>query len=231
MKFIGHLDVMRYFQKANIRANLDMAYSEGFNPHQIMSFASPLGVGITSEGEYFDIQVHSTKSSKESIAALNATMVDGIKVSGYKLLPDDAKKSMSLIAGANYMVYPKYDDHLSDWDSLEKDIQDFLSKEEITVTKKTKKSETELDIKPFIYEFKNTVFQNEAFDIPQKSAFYLFVSTGSETNIKPELVLNAFYESLGKTFEKEKFQIHRLDMFTKEDDKFISLGDLGEDIE
>ena len=37
MRFIGHLDIMRYFQKAMRRANIDIAYSEGFSPHQIMS--------------------------------------------------------------------------------------------------------------------------------------------------------------------------------------------------
>ena len=58
MKFISHLEVMRYFQKAVRRSGLDVAYTEGFNPHQIMSFAAPLGVGQTSESEYFDIELH-----------------------------------------------------------------------------------------------------------------------------------------------------------------------------
>ena len=48
MKFIGHLDVMRYFQKAIRRADIDIAYTEGFSPHMILSFAAPLGVGLTS---------------------------------------------------------------------------------------------------------------------------------------------------------------------------------------
>ena len=59
VKFIGHLDVMRYFQKAIRRAEVDIAYSKGFSPHQIMSFAAPLGVGQTSESEYFDIELPS----------------------------------------------------------------------------------------------------------------------------------------------------------------------------
>ena len=42
LRFIGHLDVMRYFQKAIRRADIDIAYSEGFSPHQIMTFAAPL---------------------------------------------------------------------------------------------------------------------------------------------------------------------------------------------
>ena len=83
MKFIGHLDMMRYFQKAVRRANIDICYSEGYSPHQIMSFAAPLGVGITSDGEYFDIEVNSSLSSKESIEAFNQTMVDGVEVTSY----------------------------------------------------------------------------------------------------------------------------------------------------
>ena len=55
LRFIGHLDVMRFFQKALRRAGVDVAYTTGFSPHQVMSFASPLGLGIDSFGEYMDI--------------------------------------------------------------------------------------------------------------------------------------------------------------------------------
>ena len=54
LRYIGHLDVMRYFQKALRRAGLDVAYSQGYSPHQLITFAAPLGLGVTSEGEYFD---------------------------------------------------------------------------------------------------------------------------------------------------------------------------------
>ena len=67
LKFIGHLDVMRYFQKAIRRADIAVCYSEGFSPHMIMSFAAPLGVGLTSDGEYMDISVKSAPSSAEAV--------------------------------------------------------------------------------------------------------------------------------------------------------------------
>ena len=75
MKFIGHLDIMRYFQKVMRRADVDIRYSEGFSPHQIMSFAAPLGVGLTSNGEYMDIEVLSTDDSKTMVRRMNETMV------------------------------------------------------------------------------------------------------------------------------------------------------------
>ena len=63
MKFIGHLDLMRFFQKAIRRSKIDIKYSEGFSPHQIMSFAAPLGLGIESFGEYMDIELVSDEIS------------------------------------------------------------------------------------------------------------------------------------------------------------------------
>ena len=86
MKFIGHLDVMRYFQKAIRRAEVNIRYSEGFSPHQIMSFAAPLGVGITSKGEYVDIEVLDTENSKKMVDRLNAVMSEGFEILEYKLL-------------------------------------------------------------------------------------------------------------------------------------------------
>ena len=90
MKFIGHLDIMRYFQKVMRRADVDIRYSEGFSPHQIMSFAAPLGVGLESRGEYVDIEVLSTDSSKEMLRRINENMVEGMEALSYKALPDDA---------------------------------------------------------------------------------------------------------------------------------------------
>lgn len=98
MKFIGHLDVMRYFQKAIRRAEVNIRYSEGFSPHQIMSFAAPLGVGITSKGEYVDIEVLDTENSKKMVDRLNAVMSEGFEILEYKLLPDDAANAMSIVA-------------------------------------------------------------------------------------------------------------------------------------
>lgn len=97
MKFIGHLDVMRFFQKVMRRAEVNIRYSEGFSPHQIMSFAAPLGVGLTSNGEYLDIEVTDDETASPSSAVmverLNAAMVEGIEVLSYRKLPDNAKNA------------------------------------------------------------------------------------------------------------------------------------------
>lgn len=150
MKFIGHLDIMRYFQKVMRRAEVDIAYSEGFSPHQIMSFAAPLGVGLTSRGEYLDIEVHSTDSSAEMLKRINDTMVEGMEVLSYRLLPDSSKNAMSLVAGADYVVKFR-DGYEPDIDIREK-FNEFIKQSSIEILKKTKKSEMLVDIRPMIYK-------------------------------------------------------------------------------
>ena len=226
MKFIGHLDMMRYFQKAMRRAEIDIKYSEGFSPHQIMSFAAPLGVGLTSDSEYFDIEVNSTMSSTEAIAALNAVMVDGVEVVSYVRLPDDAKTAMSLVAAADYALSYKegYESPYTATQWQEHLDREFLNQSAFTIVKKTKKSEREVDLKPLVYDLK--VEEQEG-----KPVFFFKVSTGSTDNIKPELVLSSIYERLGLTYEENAIQIHRLEVYARgENGAFVPLDALGTEI-
>ena len=102
MRFIAHLDIMRYFQKAMRRAHIPIAFTQGFSPHMIMSFANPLGVGVTSEGEYFDIELQGYISTKDAVKQLNEVMVDGVEVLNLVELPEGQKTGMAIVAAAEY---------------------------------------------------------------------------------------------------------------------------------
>ena len=183
MKFIGHLDIMRYFQKAIRRADIDIAYSEGFSPHMIMSFAAPLGVGLTSEGEYVDLQVHTCESSKAAVDALNRVMVEGMEVVSFKRLPEDVKNAMSSVAAADYFVKFREGYAPENW---EEKFNAFLQKEEMLIVKKTKRSEAEVDLKPML---KKTELRD--------GGIFMQVACGSVNNLKPELVMEAFAKDAG----------------------------------
>ena len=244
MKFIGHLDIMRYFQKAMRRAEIDICYSEGFSPHQIMSFAAPLGVGITSDGEYLDIEVHSTRSTAESLKALNDTMVEGIEITGYTRLPEDSKTAMSLVAAADYELFFKegYEIPASAAEFSRGLEEYFIKPTEVMITKQTKNGEKQMDLKQLVYEFKvsesGTEPENEAqvmkeAQFPAGPVFFLRVSTGSADNLKPELVLETLFHAMGLPYNENAIQIHRKDVYApaKSGDGYISLGDMGEEIE
>ena len=71
----------------------------------IMSFAQPLGVGVTSDGEYFDIEITKPISSENAVAQLNAVMVEGIEVISFREISSDKKASgMTIVAAADYKV-------------------------------------------------------------------------------------------------------------------------------
>ncbi|SEP86795.1 radical SAM-linked protein [Lachnospiraceae bacterium RM5] len=217
MKFIGHLDTMRYFQKVMRRADIDIAYSEGFSPHQKMSFASPLGVGLISRGEYFDIEINSLDKNKDYVKDMNDVMVDGFKIVSVKALEEGSKKAMSLIAAADYKVYFR-DEYKLDINYKSK-FDEFMSKEEIIVIKKTKKSEKEVDIKPMIYDYKVA-----------DDGIFLKLASGSENNLKPELVIEGFYKYLDKEFKDIYIINERLELYGNEDGNFVSLEDYGKDL-
>ena len=138
VKFIGHLDIMRYFQKAFRRANVDITYSQGYHPHPCLSFASPLGVGLESRGEYLDMEVNSFDDLEAMKNAVNAQMVEGIVVYSIRHLPDQAKNAMSIIAAADYEVGFREEMAPCETKQLKAAVESFMSRPEIRVIKKTK---------------------------------------------------------------------------------------------
>ncbi len=248
VKFIGHLDAMRYFQKAVRRSELPIKYSQGFNPHQLMVFAQPLGVGVTSDGEYMDIETEDTDFEGDELNAervagiLGSALTEGFEIVSIRQIPwiegtKHPENAMSLVAGADYVMSLKdgYSLKLSDdivqennplfLDYLKKKMSDFLGQESISVVKKSKSGEKELDIKEYIYEA--AVEGNESCpefiepigikhaDIYEPGVRFFFrLAAGSAVNIKPELVTEAFLKYCGTEFDELAFQIHRAQMYS-----------------
>lgn len=214
MKFIGHLDVMRFFQKLMRRADIPIAFTGGFSPHMIMSFANPLGVGVTSDGEYFDIELIHDIDMIDAVKRMNEVSVEGIEIVNMISISDDKKKTgMSIVAAADYLSGIKKSSFPDDW---KEHAQRFMEQSMILVTKKTKKSEKEVDIKPLIYKFE-----------VRDDMVYMQVATGSVENLKPELVMQAFCEFLNMDKENISFWHHRLDVYanvgTDEQMELVSL--------
>lgn len=233
VRFIGHLDVMRYFQKLNRRAGIDVKYSTGFSPHQIMSFAAPLGVGLESHGEYVDIEVNSTMSSSESIKALNNASVEGIQVTSYVELPEGTANAMSSVAAADYAVCIKEQYKptvIADNAMLKERFEEFLSQSSIVVTKASKKSEREVDLRPLIYKA----------SVNENGEIFMQLCTGSAENLKPELVIETFFRYVGDKMSQFALDICRLEvygLYTSKDEngnviseKLIPLEQFGKEI-
>ena len=222
LKFIGHLDVMRYFQKAIRRAEIDIAYSTGFSPHQIMSFAAPLGIGLESNGEYMDIEVNSLTTSTQILETLNSQMVDGIQILEVKLLPENAGNAMASVAAASYSIC--FREGCQPQFLNQETVTAFFEQPEIIVTKQTKRSESTFDMKPSLY----------AFSLCQDNkTLLLTVDASSSGNIKPSLVMKAYFGRNNSVLDTYSLLITReetyLNLGTAENRKLEPLGFIGSD--
>lgn len=196
-KYISHLDLLRTFTRAIHRANLPVRYSQGFNPHQLITFSLPLALGVTSETEFVDIDFEETASPREIGEALNKTLPPDIRILRI------SRPELS----ANDIVSARYEIDLSTSTTVEKaTLEAFFAQENIPALKKTKKGEKEVNLRDFIVECEvSEVCGN-------KVKLNIVLSAGGSANIKPDIVLGKLALYLG--FEEfEEMNIHRTEIF------------------
>jgi radical SAM-linked protein len=141
-RFLSHLDTMRVFQQALTRAKLPLRYTEGFNPHIVLSIALPLGVGVESVAERLDFGVTENISLGTLPARLNA------------VLPEGFHATQAVIGGraVSQIVFARYEMIVDSVAQPEQAVALFATS--AVVEKRTKKKDyIPTDIVPFIREF------------------------------------------------------------------------------
>ena len=217
IKFISHLDVLKTIQKNIRRAELPIEYSKGFNPHMSTSIAQPLSVGVYSCGEYMDMVLEREMDENEIIDRLNKTAPSGIKyisalaipyVEGEKKVP----QVMAMIDAARYTIKVKY----SDVSTLEKEMNELISKDEWNTIKKSKKGEREVNLKSLIKEF-NFWIKDEVL------VLNVLISTGSREHLSADLLVKYIQENTSNALVDSFVAIKREEMYFYKGDKLVPL--------
>ncbi len=205
VSYIGHLDLLRYFQKIIAKSGIDIKYSQGFNPHQLVSFAYPLGVSMETLGDYMDMEVESFESTDSIVESLNSVMNEGITVVSASVVPEGEPTAMASVFMADYDVFT---DGIFD----ENEISDYLARKEIFILKESKKGQTESDIRPGIKELKS-------FD----GGLFMRLSSGSSLNVKPASVIETLNSFTGKNVSIDL--IRRLEIYKGDENGIKPLGE------
>ena len=145
MSWFSHLDLQNTMQRALRRAQLPVAYSQGFNPHVLTSFATALSVGCQSRGEVMEVEMGGEISPEEFAEKLNACLPDGLKVRRCAPVPDSAPALMAKVAEAGYDITAPNAD-------LTKAVEAFLKAEEVMVEKRSKTKTRLVNIRPMVHE-------------------------------------------------------------------------------
>ena len=196
VKFVSHLDLIRVFDRAMRRAELPMGYSQGFNPHPLMTFAHPLGVGVASCGELLEMTLAQEVKPEIFKLRLNEKMPEGFKITDVKEI--EGKNNFARLALADYAI--KIEGSFP-----EKSLEEcFKALTDIVVDKKTKSGVKETDIKPFVADFREI----------EKGMLNVRLKTGAE-NLKPELLVQGLAKYV-EGFVPERVLILRTELLDGE---------------
>jgi radical SAM-linked protein len=192
LKSLSHLDVQRLFQRTFRRAHIPLKYSQGFNPHPIMSFATALSVGYTSNAEWLEIETVEDITPEIFISDVNAVLPNGFRVSAAFVGDETQKKALTaLMYAAKYTVLLKN----SAFDV--RDIETTLNKlleSEIIVCKKTKAGMKDVDMRPYLNSIKIFTCND---DVNLNIIGYINAS-GS---LSLELLLDKIFKTLNREYD------------------------------
>jgi radical SAM-linked protein len=146
VRFLSHLDNNRIFERAIRRAGLPVLYSQGFHPHQKLSFGPPLPHGYSSECEFLDITIEGNCTTAH-LEALAKTLPDGYFMADYKLIYSKAPAISTLLNRAVYQVTGTFEDI----EKLETRLGDILDRDSIIARRTTKDDAKEVEIRPAIF--------------------------------------------------------------------------------
>lgn len=207
VKYISHLDFMRCFHRTVRRTDLQFIFSQGFNPHPVMTIAQPLSVGVTSESEFMKVGFEDGYKPREIVEILNNAFPPGFKV--YSCFKLNAKEiDITQIDKSRYIVELEHNGKV--------DVDAFLANSELIVPKKTKSGIKDSDIRPHIFDIK------EISDIDDVLTLDMTISVGSAYNLKPETVIQAM-EKYCPGFEGGFMNIHRKEMYGGNVERLVNI--------
>ncbi|MDO9536000.1 MAG: TIGR03936 family radical SAM-associated protein [Bacillota bacterium] len=178
IKFISHLDLMRTFIRALRRAEMPVAYSQGFSPQPRLTFAAPLAVGLEARNEYLDLYMTEAWQNERILQALNGQFPLGLKVKAVHEVELEKSPLSSLINAALYIAILTPDPG-----DFSEALQNILRAEIIMKVRWDKKGEKTLDIRPFIYHLK--IGDSEE----GTGKLLMLLATGNKGGARPEEIL------------------------------------------
>ena len=206
MRFLSHLDLGRLFRRAIKKADIDVLYSNGFNPHEKINICQPLSLGFESESEYFEISTGREYDEQELIGLLNASMPEDIRFYQCRSFDASINNLSNRTVSALYRVCCK--GSREEYDRLDTDA--FLAQDDIKVMKRDKKTKTmvEKSVKEYIYSVKKTGCEDGRYYLD------LSVRCASNESLNPVNLLNSLYAFCGMEYSFEDSLIDRIDIMT-----------------
>lgn len=145
MKFISHLDLLRFFNRLLKKSQIPVKYSQGFHPRPKMSFGSPISLGTEAYNELMDFELETPMSNEEVFDRLNSSNVVGFRVNKV----EDVIGKASIMKEYTIMVY-----EIESEEEIITKLETLLNQEEIVEVKEKKGKVTTRNLKERIKSFR-----------------------------------------------------------------------------
>ena len=149
VKYITHLDLMRFWERALRRAAIPLAYSQGFSPSPRLALAVPLPVGVTSSGELMDVYLAQRITPQHFIKAVSRQVTPGIAVLEVREVGLGLPSLQSQVRWSEYQV-----DALTDRsvDDVRRAVADFLASPSIPWQHQREREVRRYDLRPLVQD-------------------------------------------------------------------------------
>lgn len=154
IRFVGHRDLARIWERSFRRARLPLAFSEGFTPHPKVSFGLALPVGWESTAEYLDLSLTEPRDGDEIVEGMNDVLPEGVRVAETRPVQPGAASLSSTVARAAYSVWfgnAAGGAHPSN-EQVSHELEAILSVESLIASRLKKGVEVTDDLRPLIFE-------------------------------------------------------------------------------
>jgi radical SAM-linked protein len=182
IKYISHLDLALAWERALRRAEIPLAYSQGFNPRPKMQIAFSLPVGATGRAEIMDIIITRPVSIEQTLARIKAALPAGIELHSLAEIPLKSSTLQHLLRQAEYAVTVETD--LSS-EELARRIEALLAADKIIQVRQRKGREEEFDLRPWLHELSLESLANGQAHLRMR------LTAGQFGNLRPADVLKA----------------------------------------
>lgn len=142
MRFVSHLDLQRFLQRALNRTCLPIAFSKGFNPHPIMSIAGALAMGYESDYEVFEVRIEGEIDAAAALETMRRALPADMPVKQVLFREDSFPAMMALVRMADYTIIPA-----KDYEALADASERFNAMQTCMGIRKTKSGEREVDVR------------------------------------------------------------------------------------
>ncbi|HIS03978.1 MAG TPA: DUF2344 domain-containing protein [Candidatus Pullichristensenella avicola] len=193
LRFVSHLDMQRFFQRALNRTGLPIAFSQGFNPHPVMSFASALAMGWTSEYEVLDVKLSAPMGRGRVEEAMRQALPEDLPVLGARMVDDRFPAAMALVRCADYRITPEGEGAPAILAAAEA----FCAAKHVMGVRKTKSGEREIDMRPLALSLE-----------AREGSLYARLMLTERDTLKPDVLLAGLAGLAG--VEAPRSRVHRL---------------------